>query len=73
VAAEHEPSLELEQEVLADGADALEPKAVQPLGQPEDSRPRVRSLDGEDLAFENPQPRRGAVEGITLGHQMLGR
>ena len=66
VAAEHETAFEVEQEVLADGADALEPEAVEPLGQLQDGGARVRGLDGDDLALEGPQALGGTMERVAL-------
>ena len=68
MAAKQETTLEVEQEVLADRPDAFEAQAVKPLGEAQGGRPRMRCLDRDDVTFENPQPCRGAMEGIPLWH-----
>ena len=66
---QHEPTLEVEEEVLADRVDRLEPPAVQPLGEALDRGARVRRLDLESLADERLEPCRGPSQRIALGHE----
>ena len=68
VAAEHEPALEAQQQVLADRLDRLEPAPVEALGREHRGRARVRRLDRDALADERLQPARRAVERVSLGH-----
>ena len=68
VAAQDEPALELEQQVLPDRLDALEPAAVEPGREPQRLGARVRRLDLEPLTDERLQPRRRSVEAVSLGH-----
>ena len=68
VAAQDEPALEAQQQVLADRLDRLEPAAVEPLGEALRRRARMRRLDLDPLADEHLQSRGGAVQGVTFGH-----
>src|SRR4051794_34669675 len=68
VAAEDEPALELEQDVLAHGADGLELLAVEPLGQCERRGAGMRRLDLDPLPDEHLEPPRRAVERVAFGH-----
>ena len=68
VAAEHEPALETEQEILPHRVDRLEPMPVQTLHQPLPARPRVRRLHLDGLADEHLETLCGAMERIALWH-----
>ena len=68
VAPQREAALEAEQEVLADRLHALQPKPVEPLGDPEHLRSGVRRLHLEPLADERLQPAGDAVDAVALGH-----
>jgi hypothetical protein len=68
VAPENDPSLEGEQEVLADCLDREQPAPVEPLGQALRGRLRVRCLDRDTLTHEHLEPARRAVERVALGH-----
>ena len=68
VAPEHERTVEPEQEVLADGLDALEPAPVESLGDPLDRRARVGRLGFDALPDERLKPACGTVQRIALGH-----
>jgi hypothetical protein len=68
MAAEHEPSLELEQQVLADSFDALEPATGQAIREPERLRARMRRLDLDPFADERLQPPGRAVKAVALRH-----
>jgi hypothetical protein len=68
MAAEDEAALEVEQQVLADRLDSLEPAAVQPFRESLDLGLRVRGLHLDTLADEDLQSTRGAVDRIALGH-----
>jgi hypothetical protein len=68
VAAKHQASFEIEQEVLPDGTDALEPAAVQPLCELQRRRPRMGRLDGDDVALESAEAIGSPMEGVALGH-----
>ena len=72
MAPEDEPALPLEQEVLPDRADGLEPASVEPLRDPEGPRAAVTRLDRERLTDEGREARGGAVERISLGHATEG-
>jgi hypothetical protein len=68
VAAQDESALESEQEVLAHRLDALESPSVEPLGEPQHGRARVRRLDGDDLSLEHAKALGRAMEGVALRH-----
>ena len=68
VAAQDEPVLEAEQEVLPDRLHAVEPLSVETLGQPSPGGPWVGRLHLHPLADEHPQAHGGAVQGVALGH-----
>ena len=68
VAADDEPALEAEQQVLADRLDRLEHAAVDTRRDLRRLGARVRRLDLEPLADERLQPQRRTVERVALGH-----
>ena len=68
MAAQDEIALEREQQVLAQRLDPLQPAAVDPRGDPEDGRARMRALRRHDLALEHAQPLGRPVEGVSFGH-----
>ena len=68
VAAQDEPALEPQQEVLADRLDGLEPPAVEAVCDPRQRRARVRRLHSHPLADESLQTPGGAVEGVSFWH-----
>jgi hypothetical protein len=69
VAAEDQPALEAQQEVLADGLHALQRPPVQARRDAGRRRARMRRLDLDALADERLQALRGAVERVALGHR----
>ena len=71
MAAEDETALEREDEVLPDRLDALEPPAVEQLGDPERRGPRVRRLDGDDRSFEHTDALGDPPQAVSLGHRSL--
>ena len=71
VAPEHLAALEREEQVLAEGLDALEPPSVEALGDALAGRARVGRLDLDVLSDEDLQALGGAVEGITFGHRYV--
>src|SRR6185312_1995582 len=73
VAAQNEAALEVEQQVLADGLDSLEPAPVEPLRRDGCGRTRVRRFDGHTLADERLQAARRAVKSIAFGHTSKSR
>ena len=66
---EHEVALELEEQVLADGAHGFEPPAVEPRRQLLHGGARVRRLDLELVADEHLQAARCAVDGVAFRHR----
>ena len=68
VAAQHEPALEAEQQVLAHRLDRLERQPVQPLDDPLRRGARMRRLHLHALPCQHLQPLGSAVERIALGH-----
>ena len=68
VAAQDEPALEAEEEVLADCLDVLEPKAVEARRELLHGRARMRRLDLELLSNEHLQATSGAMKGVPFGH-----
>lgn len=68
MAAEDKAALEVEQQVLADRLDPLEPAAVEPLRESLHLGLRVWGLDLDSLSDEYLQTARGAVDRIALGH-----
>jgi len=60
--------LEREKQVLADRLDPVEPPPVDPFGDSEERRPRMRRARLDDLSLENPKRLGRAVDGVTLGH-----
>ena len=68
MAADDDPVLEPEQEVLADRLHRLEHEAVDARGDTGRLRARVRRLDLEPLPYERLQAPRRAVNGVALGH-----
>jgi hypothetical protein len=70
MAAQDEPALEAEQEVLANGLDAFQAPAVELLGDTGRPRPWIRAFDLDRLADEHLEASSGAMEGITLGHAL---
>jgi DNA-binding transcriptional MerR regulator/methylmalonyl-CoA mutase cobalamin-binding subunit len=68
MAAEHEPALEMEQEILADRLDRFQRPAVEPLRQLLRRSAGVRRLHLDPLSRQNLQPPRGAVQRIAFGH-----
>ena len=68
MAADHEAALEVEQQVLTDRLDALEPAAVEPRGELLHGCPRMRRLDLELLPDQHLQSACGAVKGVPFGH-----
>jgi hypothetical protein len=68
VAAEHEPALEREQEVLSYGFDSDQHAPVEPFGELFRRRPRMRRFDRNPFPDEQLEPARGAVERVALGH-----
>jgi hypothetical protein len=69
MAPEDEAALEVEEEVLADGLDALEPASVESIGETLHRGARVRRLDFDPLAHERLKLARGAVDGVAFGHE----
>jgi hypothetical protein len=68
VAAQDEPALEAEEEVLADCLDVFEPKAIQARRELLYGRARMRCLDLELLSNEHLQATSGAMKGVPFGH-----
>jgi hypothetical protein len=68
VAAENDAALEAEEEVLADGVDALEHPAVDRARDAGRLAPRVRALRLYPVSDERADSRRSAVDRISLGH-----
>ena len=68
VAAEDEPVLEVQEQVLADRLDLEQLAAVEPLRDAGDPGPRMRSLDVESLADERLEAARRAVKCVAFGH-----
>jgi hypothetical protein len=68
VAAEDDAPFEAQEEVLPGRLHALQPPAVEPLGDARQLRPRVRRLDLESLADEDLEPPRRPLQGIALRH-----
>ena len=69
MAAEDEPALEPQKEILAHRLDLLEPPAVEPLGQPLHRGARMRSLDLHPLTDENLQPAGRTMKRIAFRHR----
>jgi hypothetical protein len=68
VAANDEPALEAEEQILADGLDRFEHPTVDCLGNAGGLRARVRRHRLNPLAYEWLQLARGAMERVALGH-----
>jgi hypothetical protein len=68
VAAQDEVPVEREEQVLPDRLDALQLVAVDPLGDAQELRARVRRFGRHDVSDERLEPGRGAVERVSLGH-----
>ena len=68
VAAQDEPVLEAQDQVLADGLDLQQRAAVEPLGDSGEPGARMRRLDVELLADEDLEVARRAVKGVAFGH-----
>ena len=68
VAAEHEPALETEEEVLPDGLDRLEQAPVETLRELLPGGPRMRRLDLDSLSGEHLEPTGRPVERVSLWH-----
>jgi hypothetical protein len=68
VAAQDEPALEPEQQVLSDRLDRLEPSPVQALRDPRRRGARMGRLDREGLADKHLQALRRAMQGVAFGH-----
>jgi hypothetical protein len=68
VAAKDETAFEVEQEVLADGLDALESPTVEPRRELLHGGARMRRLDLDLLAHEHLQPPCRRVKGVAFGH-----
>ena len=69
VAAEDEPTLEMQEEVLPHRLYLLEPPAVEPLGQALHRGARMRRLDFHPLAHENLQPAGRPMQRIAFRHR----
>ncbi len=68
VAAEHDASLEAQQQMLSHRLDALEHAPVHRLRDPGGRTTGMRALRGDPVSDDRLQARRGAVEGVALGH-----
>jgi methanogenic corrinoid protein MtbC1 len=68
VRAEHHTAVEMEDEILTQRLDGLEPASAQPFGDPLRLGLGVRRLDLERLAYEDLQAAGHAVKGVALGH-----
>jgi len=68
MAPEHEPALEVEEQVLPDGLHALQRATGQALGEPLRRRPRMGRLDLDPLAGQHPQTVGGAVQRVAFRH-----
>ena len=69
MAAEDEPALEPQEEVLPHRLDLLQPPPVEPLRQPLDRRARMRRLDLHPLADENLEPPSRPMQRIAFRHR----
>ena len=70
VAAEHEPVLEAEEQVLADRFDTEQAPAVEAACDAGHAGPRMRRLDLELLADERLEPRAARWSRVALGHRV---
>src|SRR5437763_4775116 len=68
MAPQDEPSLETQEEVLADGLDGFERSPVELLREAFQRRARVRRLHLDPLADERLEAARRAVERVTFRH-----
>src|SRR5919202_619588 len=68
VAPQDEPTLETQQQVLADGLDALEPTSLETRAELLHSRAGMRRLDLKLLPDEHLQAARGAVDRVPFRH-----
>ena len=68
MAAQHEPALEMEQEVLADGLDRLEQPAVEAFCELLPGGSRMGRLDLHALPGEHLKPAGRPVERVSLWH-----
>jgi signal transduction histidine kinase/HAMP domain-containing protein len=68
VAAQHEPALEVQQEVLPDGLDRLEHAPVQPLRELHSGGPGMGRLDLDPLPREHLEPAGRPMERVSLWH-----
>ena len=69
VAAQHDPVLEPQDQILADRRDADEPAAVDPLGDPLHGSARMRGLGVDALADEHLEPARRPSERVSFRHR----
>ena len=67
MAAKRHSTLEVEQEVLADRLDSLQPPAVEPPCDVQRRGSRMRRLDLDPLPDERLQPPGGAMDAVALG------
>jgi hypothetical protein len=72
VRAEHDATVEAEDQVLADRLDRLEHAAVDPLCDPAGPSPRVRRLGGDPLADQHLEASGGTVDRVPFGHGRHG-
>src|SRR6266852_4579834 len=63
-----EPTFEVEDEILADRVDRLEPASVELRRVDRGLRPRMRRFDLDRLADKHLQPPRRAVKRVAFGH-----
>jgi hypothetical protein len=68
VAADDQTALEMEEQVLADGFDSLEPAAIEAGRKLLHGSARMGRLDLELLSDKNLQAARGVVKGVPFGH-----
>lgn len=70
MAAQHEPVLEAEEQVLADRFDTEQAAAVEAACDAGHAGPRMRRLDLELLADEGLEPLGHAMDRVALGHRV---
>ena len=68
MAAQNEPVLEAEDQILADRLDREQLATVEPVGNSREAGPRMRRLDVELLAHEHLQVACRAMKGVAFGH-----
>ena len=69
VTAQDQPALEAQEEVLPVRVDGLEPPAVEVLCDAGGNGSRMQRLHLDGLADKHLEVPRGAVQGVTLGHE----